>query len=148
MPVFKHILVPTDGSEGSLRAAATAVALAKSTGARITGFFAAPPATPIVFGAFLPAAYLPPEEHAAVIARMTQAHLGAIRKLAEAADVRFAGVYETSDFPAEAILDIAAKYHCDLICIAPHSRHGLATLLGSQTQKVVANATVPVLVVR
>ena len=38
--MFKHILVPTDGSPASLHAATAAVALAKCTGGRITAFFA------------------------------------------------------------------------------------------------------------
>ena len=147
--MFKHILVPTDGSDASLRAARVAVALAKCTGGRITGFFAAPPATPIVFGDFLPTGYLPPEQHAAMIAKMAAKYLGALGKVAAEAGVPFEGVHETNDYAAEAILDEARERKCDLICIAPRSRQGLAAaLLGSQTQKVVSQATVPVMVVR
>ena len=55
----------------------------------------------------------------------------------------------TSDFPAEAILEAARKRKCDLIVMASHGRHGLAgVLLGSETQKVLTHAKIPVLVHR
>ena len=45
--MFKHILVPTDGSTLSLRAAKNAVRFAKAHAARITAFYAAPPEVPL-----------------------------------------------------------------------------------------------------
>ena len=55
----------------------------------------------------------------------------------------------SSDYPAEAILAIARKRRCDLIVMASHGRRGLkAFLLGSQTQKVLARAGIPVMVFR
>jgi nucleotide-binding universal stress UspA family protein len=47
--MFKNILIPTDGSPPSQRAVVLGVTLAKSVGAKVTGFFAAPPATPIIY---------------------------------------------------------------------------------------------------
>ena len=149
LPVFRHILVPTDGSPASLRAARAALALARATGGRVTGFFAAPPATPIVFGKFLPTGYMEPQAHAAMIKKMSDRFLGKLAKLAADAGVPFEGVHKTSDFPAEAILEVARKRKCDLICIAPNTRQGIAAaLLGSQTHKVVQQAKIPVLVYR
>ncbi|HEX4883660.1 MAG TPA: universal stress protein [Casimicrobiaceae bacterium] len=147
--MFRHILVPTDGSPAAARAAAAAVLLAKATGAKVTGFFAAPPATPIVFDEFLPAGYMPPDEHADMIDRMARKYLGVIEKLAAEAGVPCEVAHVTSDFPADAILEAAAQRKCDLICLAPHAHRGLTTfLLGSQTQKVLAHAKIPVLVYR
>ena len=40
--MFKHILVPTDGSDLSKETARRAVSFAKEAGARITAFFAKP----------------------------------------------------------------------------------------------------------
>ena len=91
-PAFRHILVPTDGSPASQRAATAAMALAKATGGRVTGFFAAPPATPIVFGKFLPTGYMEPHVHAAMIKRMSDKYLGKLASLAKAARVPFEGV--------------------------------------------------------
>lgn len=66
--MFEHILIPTDGSKLSDNAAA-GVELARALGARVTGFFAAPAATPLVYEDLLPASDLPPDEHAKPMAR-------------------------------------------------------------------------------
>ena len=62
--MYKHILVPTDGSTLSARAIREAVAFAKSTGARITGFYAAPNYSVQVYGDFVPADFITPQEFA------------------------------------------------------------------------------------
>jgi len=147
--MYKNILVPTDGSALSRAAVVAAVKLAKSTGARVTAFYAAPPATPLVYENLLPVGYLTSGEHAATIKKAVERHLGVAAKAAKAAGVKCKLVHVTSDFPADAILTAARKEKCDLIFIASHSRRGLARmLLGSETQKVITNAKIPVLVHR
>ena len=147
--MYKHILVPTDGSDLSLRAITHAVALAQAIGARLTGLFVAPAPTPLVFEGLLPVDYLQPEEHAALSARAAARYLEAIDKRAAAAGVPYTGVTVTDEFAADAILQQAAKRKCDLIVMASHGRRGLrGLLLGSETQKVLAGAKVPVLVCR
>lgn len=147
--MYKNILVPTDGSALSRAAIAAAVKLAKSTGARVTAFYAAPPATPLVYENLLPVGYVTSGEHAAAIKKAVERHLGVAAKAAKAAGVKCKLVHVTSDFPADAILTVARKEKCDLIFISSHSRRGLARmLLGSETQKVIANAKIPVLVHR
>lgn len=147
--MYKNILVPTDGSALSRAAIAAAVKLAKATGAKVTAFYAAPPATPLVYENLLPVSYVTSGEHAAAIKKAVERHLGVAAKAAKAAGVKCKLVHVTSDFPADAILTTARKEKCDLIFIASHSRRGLARmLLGSETQKVIANAKIPVLVHR
>jgi nucleotide-binding universal stress UspA family protein len=147
--MFKHILIPTDGSRLSAQAAKAGVRLARRLGARVTGLFAAPPATPIVYRDALPVGYTTPEHHEKMIRRAAQAHLEVIERAAKSAGVRCECLSVTSDFPAEAILQTAARRRCDLIVMASHSRRGLkGLLLGSQTQKVLAAASIPVLVYR
>lgn len=147
--MFSHILIPTDGTERSHRAAEAGIALAKSLGARVTAFFAAPPATPLVYRDLLPVEYMTPEEHTALIRRTAARYLGAVEKAARKAGVPCTPVTVTSDFPAEAILAAAKKFKCDLIFISSHGRKGLAkAILGSQTQKVLSEARIPVLVHR
>jgi nucleotide-binding universal stress UspA family protein len=148
--MYKHILIPTDGSKLSQQSAETGVRLAKALGARVTAFFAAPPATPIIYKAMLPVGYTTPEEHERMSRKAAQAYLGAIEEAARAAGVRCESLSVTSDFPADAILAAAAKRRCDLIFMASHGRRGLrrASLLGSETQKVLSQAPVPVLVHR
>jgi nucleotide-binding universal stress UspA family protein len=147
--MYKHILIPTDGSSASRGAIEAGVKLAKSLGARVTGVFAAPPATPIIFRNRLPSGYDTPRHNEVLIARAAAAHLAVIEKAAKAAGVRCSCLTVKSDFPADTILETAKKAKCDLIVMASHGRRGLrGLLLGSETQKVLAGSTIPVLVHR
>jgi len=148
--MFKHILIPTDGSKLSNEAAEAGVRLAKALGARVTGFFAAPPATPIVYKALLPVGYATPDEHQKMIEKTARSCLGVIEKAAKAAGVPCETASVTSDFPADAIIAAATKRRCDLVFMASHGRRGLrrSSLLGSETQKVLSNGKLPVLVYR
>ena len=103
--MFKNILIPTDGSPLSRKAAAKGVALAKSLGAKVTGFFAAPPATPIIYRNSLPVGFAQPNEHAKMIKRTAAKHLDFIERAAKKAGVRYEGIHATNDYPADAILE-------------------------------------------
>jgi nucleotide-binding universal stress UspA family protein len=148
--MYKHILIPTDGSKLSRAAAEAGVRLAKTLGARVTGFFAAPPATPIVFKGIVPVGYQAPEDHEQSIRKAAGSYLGVIEKAARAAGVPCETMTATSDYPAEAIVAAAKKRRCDLIFIASHGRRGVRreSLLGSETQKVLSQAPIAVLVHR
>jgi nucleotide-binding universal stress UspA family protein len=147
--MYKHILIPTDGSKLSDRAVAHGIALAKATGARVTGLFVAPAPTPVVFEGLVPVGYMQPEEHAALTARAAARYLGAIQTAAQQAGVPCEGETVTGEFPADAILEAAKRRKCDLIVMASHGRRGLAgVLLGSETQKVLTHTRLPVLVCR
>jgi len=148
--MYKHILIPTDGSKLSRAAAEAGVQLAKALGARVTGFFAAPPATPIVFKGIVPVGYQAPEEHEQSIRKAADSYLGAIEKAARAAGVPCEVMSTKSDYPGEAIVAAAKKRRCDLIFIASHGKRGVRreSLLGTETQKVLSESPVPVLVHR
>ena len=107
--MFKHILIPTDGSKLSQKAAAQGVALAKAVGAKVTAFFAAPPATPIVYRDNLPVGYATPAEHEQMIEETAAKYLGFVERAARKAGVACEPVHVTSDYPDEAILKIAAE---------------------------------------
>jgi nucleotide-binding universal stress UspA family protein len=147
--MYKHILIPTDGSPLSRRAVAQGVKLARSLGARVTGVYAAPPATPLIYQDYLPVGYTTPAKHAAMIKASAARYLGVIQRAAAAAGVAYGGVCVTSDFPSDVILSVARKRKCDLIVMASHGRRGLrGVLLGSETQKVLTQSRLPVLVCR
>ena len=147
--MYKHILLPTDGSPLSARAAAQGVRLAKALGARLTVLHVIPPATPIAIGRKQSVAYATLEERVALDQRHAAKALGLVEKAASAAGVPCKLESLKGDYPAEAILATARKRRCDLILMASHGRRGVqALLLGSETQKVLAHATVPVLVHR
>ena len=121
--------------------------LARSLGARVTGLFAAPPATPLIYRDILPVGYATPAEHARMIADSAARYLGIIERAATKAGVRFEGLHVTSDFPADVILATARKRKCDLIVMATHGHGGLkGMVLGSQTQQVLTQSKIPVLV--
>ena len=147
--MYKHILLPTDGSPLSRRAVRAGIKLAKSLGAKVTGFYAAPPATPLEYRGLLPVGYADPAEHARLIKRAAARHLAVIAKAAKAAGVRCKVERVTDDYPAEAIILAAKRNKCDLIFMASHGRRGFrSSLLGSQTQKVLAQSKVTVVVHR
>ncbi|HEY5635582.1 MAG TPA: universal stress protein [Burkholderiales bacterium] len=147
--MFKHILIPTDGSALSHRAVIAGVELAAAIGARVTGLFAAPAATPLVYRDLLPVGYATPARHARLIEKSAARYLDVIADHAKKKGVRCALVQLTDDYPADAIVATAKKSRCDLVFMASHGRKGMAgLLLGSETQKVLARAGVPVLVYR
>ncbi len=147
--MYKHILIPTDGSDLSRAAAQNGVKLAQALGARVTAFFAAPAPTPLVYEGFLPVGYTTTEGHAEIINRTATRYLGVIERACAKAGVACKSVHVVNEFAADAIMEAAKKYKCDLIHMGSHGRRGLAgVLLGSQTQKVLTHSKVPVLVHR
>lgn len=147
--MYRNILLPTDGSPLARAAIERGVELARALGARVTGFHAAPPATPLAFKGLLPQGFIAPTEHAALIEKAADRYLGVVEKVARAAGVDCKIAYATSDYPAEAILAAARKYKCDLIFVASHGRRGFReSLLGTETQKLLSQSKVPVLVHR
>jgi len=146
--MFKHVLIPTDGSELSQKAIRIGVELAKFHGARVTGVHAIPDYHLMIAyeGAFDPVT----EERIEKEARMrAENYLDFIKKTAASAGVPCDTVCETSDHPYDAILKVAKARECDLILLHSHGRKGLAAvLLGSETRKVLTYSKIPVMVVR
>jgi nucleotide-binding universal stress UspA family protein len=147
--MFKHILVPTEGSELSQETARRAVSFAKEAGARITAFYAKPeyPVTYYGEGALIDPTT--PEKFAELAEQQAQQVLGYVEQLCQDAGVACAKLALTSDIPYEAIIEAANQSGCDLIFMASHGRRGLSgLLLGSETNKVLTHSKIPVLVYR
>lgn len=144
--MFQHILVPTDGSPRSESAAREAVALARLAGGRITALTVKPE-----FHVFTlrPAELEDTKGDAWDVDLHARNYLDAVGQIARAAGVACEGVTIQSNHPWKAIVETATSRGCDAIAIASHGRSGIAAaLLGSQTQRVVSHATVPVIVYR
>ena len=93
--------------------------------------------------------YDEPVDRARAIEKAAQRYLEVVEKAAKAAGVRCKVEHVTNDYPADAIIAAAKRNKCDLIFMATHGRGGLRrSMLGSQTQKVLAQSKVPVLVHR
>jgi nucleotide-binding universal stress UspA family protein len=147
--MFKHILVPTDGSELSQATARRAVDFAREAGARITAFFAKPEYPIAYFGEGALIDPTTPEKFAEMADSQAIQYLGEVQAMCAAAGVACETVTATSDVPYEAIIEAADKSGCDLIFMASHGRRGISGfLLGSETNKVLTHSKVPVLVYR
>jgi nucleotide-binding universal stress UspA family protein len=147
--VFKHILVPTDGSPLSYDTAKRAIGFARETGARITFFFAEPDYPVAFYGEGALIDPTTPEKFAEIAEQQARDILGQAEALAREAGIEYASTAQVSDIPYQAIIDAANKAGCDLIFMASHGRRGISgLLLGSETQKVLTHSTIPVLVYR
>jgi nucleotide-binding universal stress UspA family protein len=147
--MYRNILIPTDGSELSLRAAREGIALAKVLGASVLGFFAGPEFPGLYLGDGVLVTPSAVDEHRRAVEEMAQRNLSAIGVIAQDAGVPFRGTDVQSDLPWSAIVDVAERERCDLIVMGSHGRGALGGLvLGSQTAKVLSQSKVPVLVCR
>jgi nucleotide-binding universal stress UspA family protein len=149
--MYKHILVPTDGSELSDKAVDAAIKLAKMAGARLTAFHTVEPYP--MQGAYAAeasgVAELQPEIFAERGEEYAKRVLDAVAKAAAAANVPCTTAHTTSRSASHAIIEKAKAEGCDLIVMASHGRRGLeGFLLGSETQKVLTHSSIPVLVYR
>jgi nucleotide-binding universal stress UspA family protein len=147
--MFRHILVPTDGSAPSRKALKRAVQLAREQKAKITGFYVGPEWHLPVYAELAPMEVISLKDHAAAVARTAKRVLEAVRKDAAAARVPCRCRHAMGEHPYDEIVKAARRYRCDLIVIASHGRRGIARLLlGSVTSKVLAHSPIPVLVCR
>jgi len=147
--MFKHILVPTDGSKLSVKAAKQAVKLAKAMGARITGFYVAPDVSATYYGDGYILRAPSAKAQAEAAQKQARQFLSTIEVEAEVEKVACDVFSVVSASPYEAIIDAAKKRKCDLIVMASHGRRGLSALvLGSETHKVLVHTKIPVLVCR
>ena len=145
--MFKHILIPTDGSDLSRKAILYGVQLAKESGAKVTGLTVTEPYQPAGMDTvFIPIDQGDYEEQSRFLSEKAMEQ---VKMAAQAAGVPCETVLEVLDQPYRAIIDAAQALGCDLIVMASHGRRGIsALLLGSETAKVLTHSTVPVLVYR
>ena len=145
--MYKHILVPTDGSELSSAAIDQALQLAGALGARLTALTVAEPLhfMPVTPGT----AQTVRAEYEAHIKEEGLRILGSVQAKANAAGIVIETVQIAAGDAWQAIVDTAKERGCDLIFMASHGRRGVsAFLMGSVTTKVLSHSTIPVLVYR
>ena len=145
--MYKHILIPTDGSALADKAVEQGTALAKRIGAKITVLTVSVPfhiltTDPQMIEDTAPQYEKRMEAHAATV-------LKAAAGTASAADVACTTSHVKHEHPYQAIIETAHAKGCDLIAMASHGRRGVsAIVLGSETVKVLTHANIPVLVYR
>ena len=145
--MYTNILIPTDGSELSLKAVQHGVALAKRIGARLTALTVLQP-----FHVLTTDAQMLEDTRAQYEARMREHADKTLEAAAHAAKelgVACELVHVEHEHPYRAIIDTAELKGCDLIVMASHGRRGVAAIvLGSETVKVLTHSKIPVLVHR
>jgi nucleotide-binding universal stress UspA family protein len=137
--MFKHILIPTDGSAVATKAVKAGIAFAKQAGAKVTGYHAVEPVPAHLYGG----RYVADAKMVAEYERRTRAaaekHIDALAREALEAGVPFEPMMQTARTPYQGIVEAAKKRNCDLILMSSH---------GELADKVIQLSNVPVLVYR
>ena len=148
--MYRKILVPTDGSRRSLRAARVAARLARPLQASVVALYVTLEGVPNVFsGGTLYASRVLGRRYERLLKRQAVQALGAVQAEMRRAGVPAAAVRVTARHPWRSILAHARRHGCGLIVMGSHGRGGVQKLLlGSETAKVLAHSRIPVLVCR
>ncbi len=145
--MYKHILIPTDGSVLSETAVKQGVALAKSINARVLGLTVSYTFHTFTFDPLMVSDTQ--EQYQKDCEARAAKYLGFVQDTAKAAGVPCDVAHVIADHPYDAIIDAAKARGCDLILMASHGRRGMSALvLGSETVKVLTHSKIPVLVCR
>jgi len=145
--MFKTILVPTDGSVLSNIAVNKAIEFAKlNSGSQVIGLSVA---EMMPFAAVEGLGIVDQSQYEKSMKDVAQQYVKKIESAAAASGVPCKTIIAQSSSPAEEILKAAKDNACDCIFMGSHGRKGMQkALLGSNTQKVLADAKVPVVVYR
>jgi len=145
--MYKHILLPTDGSALSGTAVLHGVALAKVLGAKVTAVTITTPFH--VFATDPETVTDTAETYKKRVGKSAAKYLKEVKDAADAAGLACTTIHVEHEHPFRAIIDTARENACDLIAMASHGRHGIsAVVLGSETVKVLTHSNIPVLVYR
>ena len=144
--MYRHILIPTDGSELAEHAVTNGLSLAKSVGAKVSVIIVE---APFMFNVPESRVQMQDEfaKHAEQIKKHATSVLNRAAEAAKLAGVSCDTIQVEHDQPYQAIIAVAKDKGCDLIVMASHGRSGLsAVLLGSVTSNVLMHTKTPVLV--
>ena len=148
--MFKHILIPTDGSKLAAKGIKAGVKLAAALRAKVTGVYVVMPYMPPVYGeAAVYYAGYSPKEYKDIVEEAARKALSVVEIEAKVAGVPCATRIVADRPPWAGIVKAAHQRKCDAVVIASHGRGGVGGLiLGSETQRVLAHSKVPVVVIR
>ena len=145
--MYKHILIPSDGSELSKKAVDHGIRLAKALNAKVTAVTVSEPFH--IFAVEPGMVTDTPDEYKKRVAALAAKYLKAAKDAATAAGVACDVLQVEHEHPYETIIDTARKRGCDAIVMASHGRRGVsAVVLGSETVKVLTHSNIPVVIVR
>jgi len=150
--MYTNILLSTDGSDIARKGLEHGLALAKALNAKVRVIMVTEP-FPVDYGSGHTGAWFPTQEEFDHFDAACKENAGKVldeaREMAERAGVQIAALHVPNAHPATTIIETARSRGCDLVVMGSHGRRGLRKLsLGSQTSEVLADGSVPVLVVR
>jgi nucleotide-binding universal stress UspA family protein len=147
--MFKHILLPTDGSKLSRKAVKTGIDLARRNHGRVTALHVLPEFKLMVDDGITMISPALRKRFDDEGKKRAEQMLGEVAREARSRGVRCATLCVAGDMPYQEIIRIARQKKCDVILMASHGRRGISSLLlGSETSKVLLHTKLPVLVVR
>jgi nucleotide-binding universal stress UspA family protein len=147
--MYKHILIPTDGSEIADKAVAAGIEFARDANAKVTWFTAVPEYQPPSEADVMARRAVSLQEHERRSREAAEKLLAGPAHRAQAAGVACDTDYAQSDRPYEAIIAAAKRHGCDLIFMSSHGRKLLPALFfGSETRDVLTHSAIPTLVYR
>jgi nucleotide-binding universal stress UspA family protein len=147
--MFKRIMIPTDGSALAGKAVRAGMEMAKALGARVVGYYAVESVDQLYRAEGYRAPPSAIKDLQGRLAERGEKILAGISKAAMEAGVPCEVLMTSPGSPHQGIIDVAKKKKCDVIFMATHGRGRLASLvIGSVTQKVLAQSKIPVLVYR
>ena len=145
--MFKHILIPTDGSELSKLAITNGVQFAKEINAKITGLTVTPPYHYFAVDAMQATTSV--DDYSRQASELAERNLRVLSEAASEAGVPCEVLHRVNEHPYEEIVKTAKDFGCDVIFQASHGRRGVSALvIGSETNKVLTHSKIPVLVFR
>jgi nucleotide-binding universal stress UspA family protein/hemerythrin-like domain-containing protein len=145
--MYRHLLVPIDGTDLSVDVTGNAVALARALSARITFFHAVADGSGLLNGDAEVLRVTAHDEYAYAYQGKAGELMAKAEAAARALGVPCASRQAVSDRPAQAVIDAARDCGCDLIVMASHGAHSkLGMAFTSETMSVLMHAGLPVLV--
>jgi nucleotide-binding universal stress UspA family protein len=149
--MYTNILMSTDGSDVAKKGVQQGIALAKALNAKATVITVTEPLE-VDYGGGHAGGWIPSQEEfdrfEAACKESASKVLDEVRAMTKQIGISAELLHVPDAYPASAIIETAKSRGCDLIVMASHGRRGLRKLfLGSQTSLVLADASVPVLVV-
>ena len=147
--MYKHILIPIDGSQTAAKAVESGIEFARDAKAKVTVFTAVPeyavPGEAEIMGRNV----VTMADHERISENNAKAILEPAAARVRAAGIECDTAYAESDYPYRAIVEAAESRGCDLILMSSHGRRGLAELwYGSETREVLTHSRIPTLVYR
>ena len=145
--MYKHILIPIDGSDTAAKALDAGIDFARESRAKVTLFTAVPEYQPPGEAEILGRRVVSLWDHERLSREQALAILDPAAERLRAAGVQCDTAYSECDRPFEAIVAAAQSHGCDLILMSSHGRSGFAAVwYGSETRDVIAHSHVPTLV--